>query len=158
MPVAYKISPTGKITGVGPRPLRGIPAVVTFSSNGATIGSSQIVPLQAVAAQVLTITLNQQACAINVYVKELQVPDSPPGSIPTDPPIFTKMAPMFLDLYVNDALVVGGVLCLDRTLIVRNPYFGFVGDLAFVDTTGGDDPAVDGLGNRFLLTYWPQLP
>jgi hypothetical protein len=93
---------------------------------------SLIVPLAAVAAQRLRTTLGRQACRINLYQK-------PRG--------------LFLDLLVNDALVLGGAICLDRKVIVRDLYFNFIGDLAFVDTQGRDDPASLGLGTRWLLFY-----
>ena len=47
---------------------------------------------------------------------------------------------MFLDLYVNDNLIIGGVILLDESLTVIDPYFGFVGDLAIIDTRGSEDP------------------
>lgn len=55
-------------------------------------------------------------------------------------PTYENINPVFLDLYVNDALVVGGVICLNGTRIVRDAYLGFVGDLAILDTEGNLTP------------------
>jgi hypothetical protein len=65
---------------------------------------------------------------------------------------------MFVDLYVNDALVIGGVICENLNRVVRSAYLGFVGDLVFVDTqapTGseGTDPVYTGLGAQYQLVY-----
>jgi hypothetical protein len=91
-----------------------------------------VVPLATKPAQRLRTTLSHLACTINLYQK-------PQG--------------LFLDLLVDDVLMLGGVLCLDRVLIVRDLYFGFIGDLAFVDTQARDDPDFTGLGTRWLLFY-----
>lgn len=77
--------------------------------------------------------------------------------IVTNPPVFGEIDPIFLDLYINDVLILGGVLCLNNVAIVRDPYLGFIGDLAFTDLTGDEDPQVSGLGFRWLLNYWPNL-
>jgi len=128
----------------------------------------QVIPLAATAAQTLGITLAGQVCRINVYTKHIQVPTiggsgvtSPPqpgGTILTAPPDYAPIDPVFLDLYVSDILVLGGVLSLNNVKIVRgfcadNPVFA--GDLSFTDTQGNTDPQIAGLGSRWLLLYWP---
>lgn len=114
----------------------------------------QIIPLAAVNSQVLQVTLTSQSCKIKVYTKHIQVPVT--DGIVTNPPVFDAINPLFLDLYVNDALILGGALCLNDTKIVRDSYLGFVGELSFTDTYGlGADPLVSGLGSRWLLLYWP---
>lgn len=90
------------------------------------------IPLQAVPSQTLNVLLDQQNCRINIYQKE-------PG--------------LFLDLLINDAPLISGIICLDRVLIVRQPYLGFVGNLIFADTLGLEDPYYTGLGDRFELVY-----
>lgn len=60
---------------------------------------------------------------------------------------------LFMDVYVSDALVIGGVACRDRNRIVRDAYLGFAGDLAWVDTQGLLDPYYTGLGARWVLVY-----
>lgn len=128
----------------------------------------QTVPLVGVAAQTMSITLGNQPCRIDVYTKQIQVPiipghgvadpPQPGGAIFTIPPVYAAIEPVFLDLYLNDVLVLGGVLARNNVRIVRNTYFGFVGDLSFTDIEGNDDPQWAGLGQRWLLLYWIELP
>jgi hypothetical protein len=92
----------------------------------------QIIPIQAVESQAVTVTLAGQVCQINLY---------------------SKLYGLFADLYESNALVVGGILVLDRNRLVRSTYLGFIGDLIVYDTQGTDDPTYDGLGSRFLLAY-----
>jgi hypothetical protein len=91
-----------------------------------------IVPVQSVPSQQLQVTLAGQVCQINIY---------------------EKSTGLFMDLYVSGVLIIGGVLCLNRNVIVRDVYFGFTGDFAFIDTQGADDPTYTGIGARFLLYY-----
>jgi hypothetical protein len=114
--------------------------------------SSIIVPLQPVGSQTLNVTLNNQVCNINIYGKQINIPEGP------DPPIFVPACPVFMDLDLNNSSIVSAVLCLNQVLIVRNTYFGFIGDFIFVDTQGNDDPLVGGLGSRWLLVYLPSAP
>jgi hypothetical protein len=113
----------------------------------------QIVPLSAVSSQTLFVTLNNQPCQINIYSKDIMVPVA--GGIATSPPNYAPISPIFCDLYVNGAIIILGVLCLNQVLIVRDVYLGFIGDLAFYDTQGTDDPLISGLGQRWQLVYWP---
>lgn len=96
----------------------------------------QIVPLQAIPNQAVTANLNNQVCQINVY---------------------QKIQGLFVDLYVNNALIIGGVIAENLNRIVRSLYLGFSGDLAFIDNQGTDDPNYLGLGpttsSRFSLAY-----
>lgn len=73
-----------------------------------------------------------------------------------------KATGLFLDLYVDDVLIIGGVLCQVANRIVRSAYLGFVGDLAFFDTQPNADPVdaahpdhvhYSGLGGRYFLAY-----
>jgi hypothetical protein len=124
----------------------------------AIVMTAIVVPLAAVASQTLTVTLSNQACRIDVFGKQIYVPQDPIGGIATDPPVYVLVAPVFLDLYVNNVLIIGGVLCLNEVKIVRNTYLGFIGDLYFYDTLGlGVDPLVEGLGQRWVLLYDPDL-
>ena len=91
------------------------------------------IPLAAVASQHLAIVLAAQNCLINVYQKA----DS-----------------MYVDLTVNDVPIL-------RTHAARNgiglllaaKYFGFIGDLVFIDTQGDDPPHYTGLTDRFIFVY-----
>lgn len=91
-----------------------------------------IVPTRPVPRQTFSALLGNQNCQINIYQK------------------FTCM---FLDLYVDNALIIAGVQCHNADRIVRSIYLGFLGDLAFFDRQGSDDPTFDGLGTRFFLAY-----
>ena len=91
-----------------------------------------IIPLQSVPSQRVTVTLAGQYCQINVY---------------------QKLYGLFLDLYADNALLIGGVACQDRNPIVRSTYLGFIGDLVFFDRQGLENPAYAGLGSRFALAY-----
>jgi hypothetical protein len=92
----------------------------------------QIIPLQAVPSQAVTVNLGGQNCQVNVY---------------------QKSTGLFCDLYVNNVLIIGGVICQNLNRIVRSAYLGFTGDLFFADQHGTDDPEYTGIGSRFLLYY-----
>jgi hypothetical protein len=98
-----------------------------------------IVPIQAVANQVVSVLLAGQQCQVSVY---------------------QRSTGLFLDLAVSAAPIVYGVICQDRNPIVRDAYLGFVGDLAFFDVQGTYDPTFDGLGVRYFLGYYDitELP
>lgn len=115
---------------------------------------AQTIPIQPVPAQTLSVTLNQQACTINLYAKSIYIPITPPGSISTDPPRYIPVTVFFLDLYVNDVLIIGGCLMRDRVGVVQNTYFGFNGEISMEDTEGATPAMIAGLGSRYLLTYW----
>ena len=92
----------------------------------------QIIPIADTYSQTLTVTLAGLSCRIALY---------------------TKSTGLFCDLYVNDTLIIGGVICLDRVKIVRGAYLGFIGDLMFADIQGAAEPSSAGLGSRFMLCY-----
>ena len=90
------------------------------------------IPLKSLPSQEVQILLNGQACQIKVYQKRYG---------------------LFVDLYVNSVLVIGGVVAEDRNRIVRDAYLGFSGDLAFFDTQGTNDPDYTGFGGQFAFAY-----
>lgn len=92
----------------------------------------QIIPLAAVAAQTLKVVLGQQNCVLNVYQKSTGI---------------------YLDVTLEGEVILTGVLARDRVRCIRQAYLGFVGDLAFMDTQGTDDPLYSGLGSRWVLMY-----
>ncbi len=94
--------------------------------------TQSIIPLVATAAQTLTATLSNQRVRLVVYEKAFG---------------------LYVDVYLNDALVIGGVVARNLTRIVRSVYLGLVGDFYFFDTQGADDPEYAALGSRFLLIY-----
>lgn len=121
----------------------------------------QVVPLTEAPSQQLSTTLGGQSVVIRVYTKSINVPMLQPGGMPTDPPYYRNTDPVFLDLYMAPAggggleAVVLGVVGLHATRIVRDAYLGFVGDLAFYDLQGSDDPF--GVP-RVLPPYYLQSP
>lgn len=106
----------------------------------------QIVPLTTAPSQRLTVTLGTQACVITLYTKSINAPYREPHTLISDPPIYRNTDPLFLDLDVvpagggDAAQIIAGVICHNATRIVRDTYLGFIGDLAFFDTQGTDDP------------------
>lgn len=92
----------------------------------------KVIPIQDVFNQTFAITLGNQNCTINLYQK------------------FTGL---YCDLYIDDVLIIGGVICLNRTKIVRDSYLGFVGDLMFTDAEDLASPSSPGLGTRFTFLY-----
>lgn len=92
-----------------------------------------IVPLVAKPSQVLVTLLNEQTTTLRVY---------------------QKFYGLYIDVLVNDFLIVGGVVGRDRNRIVRSDYLQFDGDFAFFDTQGRKDPSWEDLGNRWQLAYF----
>lgn len=97
-----------------------------------------VIPIQAVPSQTLTVLLSNQSCQLNIYQTNYG---------------------LFMDVYVNNGLIIGGVICENLNRIVRDAYLGFIGDFTFYDTQppadfpGGEDPYYTGLGSRFELVY-----
>lgn len=93
-----------------------------------------VIPLQATPSQQVTVQLGNQTCQIKIA---------------------QKGASLYLDLYVNNALVLGGVVGRNLVRMVRDVYLGFSGDLLWVDKQGATDPDYTGLGTdgRFALAY-----
>lgn len=94
------------------------------------------IPLTATANQTLAVQLSNQTCQIDLQQRGAH------GEIG-----------LFMNLFVAGQPIVQGVKCLDRNRIVRDLYLGFLGDLAFFDTQGSDDPFYTGLGARWQLLY-----
>jgi hypothetical protein len=90
------------------------------------------IPLSATPSQSLAIQLGGKSCRISVY---------------------QKRTGLFIDLSVNDVVVLPGVLGRDRTWLVRGAHIGFPGDLTFIDSQGATDPVYTGLGSRFSLVW-----
>lgn len=94
----------------------------------------QIIPLQAVPAQIVNVVLSGQVCQFVLQ---------------------QKFYGMFCDIYVNNTLIVGGVICQNRNRIKRYGYLDFVGDVFFIDTQGELDPYYTGIGTdgRYKFCY-----
>lgn len=94
-----------------------------------------IIPVQPVPAQTLGVILAGQ----NVQLFIAQVATG-----------------MYITIYLDNSTtpLLAGVICQNENRIVRNAYFGFVGDLWFIDNSGADDdPYYTGLGTRWSLAY-----
>jgi len=92
----------------------------------------QIIPISDNPSQILTVSLGGQQCKINLY---------------------QKTSSLYCDLYVNNVLIIGGVICQNNNKIVRDAYLGFIGDLYFFDSNDSSDPSYPGLGSRYQLRY-----
>lgn len=90
------------------------------------------VPLQPIANQTAQCALGGQAVTLNVYQQAFG---------------------LYMDVLLGTQGIVQGIICLNKTLIVRNTYFGFLGDFIFLDTQGTSDPVFTGLGSRYSLLY-----
>lgn len=91
-----------------------------------------IIPVDPVQSRNFSIQLADQSCLIKLY---------------------QKTTGMFFDLSVAGVPKVQGKIIRNRVKLVRQPYLGFIGDLAFMDTVGNDDPNYTGLGTRWLFIY-----
>lgn len=105
----------------------------------------QIIPINDVYAQTLQVSLDGQNCTINIYQKQYTNTANP-----TSPNLIMSL---FCDVYVNNTLIIGGVICENNNKIVRDVYLGFSGDIVFFDTQGSLDPTSPGLGVRYQLVY-----
>ncbi len=92
-----------------------------------------IVPLSAVPSQKLSCVLSQQNCQINVY---------------------QLATGLFFDLTSADVSIIRSRIGRDADLLLDEDYLGFVGNFAFIDTQGSDDPVWTGLGARWQLIYY----
>ena len=65
---------------------------------------------------------------------------------------------LYAEFWQNATRSLSGVLCQDRTWLVRSKALGLPGDFCFIDTQGTQDPTYTALGSRYLLLYragWP---
>lgn len=90
----------------------------------------EIIPLDAIPAQTVSVILDGQNVQINLY---------------------QKYQGLFVDVNSNGTDISTGVIAQNRNALVRQ--VGFSGNLAFRDTQGSDDPCYTGLGSRYQLIY-----
>jgi hypothetical protein len=90
------------------------------------------VPLRPLPNQTVQVQLAGQACSLDVYQLAYG---------------------LFVNVWVNNSMIIGGVVAENRNRIVRSRYLGLVGDFIFVDRQGTADPVYTGLGDRFALVY-----
>ena len=94
----------------------------------------KIIPTRPIPAQSLLVSLDGQPCQIDLRQTDFG---------------------LFANFWLNNLSTptLAGVLCQDRNRIIRDAYFGFAGDIGFVDQQGTSDPDYTGLGSRYLLYY-----
>ena len=93
----------------------------------------QQIPLTAVPIQRLAVTLDGQACSVEVRQNGPR---------------------MYLSLWLNDQMILGARVCRDRSLMLTGAHYrGFAGDLMWVDNSAFDDPQWWGLAGRWSLIY-----
>ena len=92
----------------------------------------QVVPTKALPNQQLSVSLREQSVILHIR---------------------QSLYGLFIDVYVDGTLIIGGVVCENKNWIVRNAYLGFVGDLMFMDVLGNSDPEYSELGTRYKLFY-----
>lgn len=97
----------------------------------------QQIPLTAVPTQRLAVTLDGQACSVEVRQNGRR---------------------MYLSLWLNDQMILGARVCRDRSLMLTGAHYrGFAGDLMWVDNSAFDDPQWWGLAGRWSLIYLTAL-
>lgn len=117
----------------------------------------QVIPTTEAPSQQISTTLNGQDVLIQLYTKSLNVPIYTP--IATEPPVYQNINPCFIDLYSGGTLIIGGVYVRQSSLVVRDVYLGFSGDLSVIDTSGAaEDPfgVPARLPPRFLQNPWQR--
>lgn len=97
----------------------------------------QTIPVRAVANQAFQCVLGDQNCSIRLFTRHTV-------------DLGNKL---YIDLAVNDAQMLNGVLCQDGLMLPYYEYLGFVGGLVFLDMQGDEDPEYTGLGDRWQLVY-----
>ncbi|QCE35634.1 hypothetical protein FAI40_10025 [Acetobacteraceae bacterium] len=60
---------------------------------------------------------------------------------------------IYCDIWVENTLIAAGVLCLNKTWMLRDKTFSINGDFVFLDTQGNTDPTLNGLGDRYQLIF-----
>ncbi|OAG74949.1 hypothetical protein Amal_03889 [Acetobacter malorum] len=113
-------------------------ALLQSSLSPTTTASLLTVPLTAVPAQTLKVSLS--GTLIQITLRQ-------------------RSTGLYADFDANSTRFLSGVLCQDRTWLVRDAAIGLPGDFLFADTQGQQNPDTTALGSRFLLLYrsgWPS--
>jgi hypothetical protein len=95
-------------------------------------------------SQTVQFTIANQNTLLNIYQKT----SSAPGQATIND------AWLYMDVYLNNSLIIGGVVCQNMNRIIRGVYLGYVGDFAWYDTQGVNNPTAPGLNSRYLLLYF----
>lgn len=94
--------------------------------------TAQVIPLASVPSQVLSAQLDGATIRLD---------------------FIQRSTGLYVDIWLNNALIVAGAICLNATFIARYRYLGLPGDFTFIDLQGNSDPTYDGLGSRYVLIY-----
>jgi hypothetical protein len=92
----------------------------------------QIIPLQALPSQSLTIVLDGQSVIITIY---------------------QKSTGMYMDCVLNTSIIFTTFRVLTGVNVIQQTYYGFSGGLVMIDNQGDEDPDYTGLGSRWQLVY-----
>lgn len=103
-----------------------------MSGLSATSQTLLLVPLAAAPAQLLKVSLT--STSVQVQLRQ-------------------RSTGLYLDLWQDKARLCSGILCQDRTWLVRDKALGLPGDFTFMDTEGTQDPDYTQLGTRYRLLY-----
>ncbi|KXV68174.1 hypothetical protein AD951_12755 [Acetobacter malorum] len=117
--------------------LQSSPANTTLTTaQGSTISTASLltVPLSALPTQTLKVSLS--GTLIQITLRQ-------------------RSTGLYADFDANSTRFLSGVLCQDRTWLVRAAAIGLPGDFLFADTQGQKNPDATALGSRFLLLYRP---
>ena len=65
---------------------------------------------------------------------------------------------LYMTIELDGKVILENVICENANRIIRDAYFGFVGDFMFIDNSGdnglpSEDPYFTGLGSQFTLLY-----
>ena len=91
-----------------------------------------IIPIQKIPNQSFFIDLNNQECEIHIY---------------------ERYGSTYLDLKVNDKVLMQGQICLNNVDIIQYNHLDFNGNLRFIDTQGAEDPYYTGFNERYAFAY-----
>lgn len=100
--------------------------------------TTQVVPLDPVPSQSLSISLAGQNCEITLT---------------------TMATGLYFTLTADGVSICINMICRNvAQLLLDRGYLGFVGDFAFVDVQADADPDYAGLGSRWFLLYNDDPP
>lgn len=91
-----------------------------------------IIPLNKYPNQSLTVLLNKQKCHITIKQKKTGV---------------------FIDVTVDDKVMVIGQIAINNVPILFHDYRGFNGTITFIDKNGNSNPDFNGFGDKYTLNY-----
>lgn len=91
------------------------------------------IPVQAIASQIIAVSINSQNCSITL--RELN-------------------GRQYFSLSLNGASICDNVLMQSHSSIINAAYMGFIGEFLVLDLSGADAPNYTGWGSRWILVYY----